>query len=129
MVTKQSVRERCAIFGEAFAQKYSDTWLLEIVAMALSFASLAATAGLLAHFHGKPISQWEWHALTLNTIVSILTTLAKTMLLYVLASCLGQWKYITFSRRPRTLIEFDMLDNASRGPGGSFVLLTYTRLG
>ena len=96
--------------------------------MTVAILSLAATVGLLISFNSKSVLQWQWHAVTLNTIVSILTTLSKTLLLFILSSCLGQWKNISFAKQQRDLIGFSILDSASRGPAGSFVLLWHTKL-
>lgn len=105
----------------------TDTWLLETISVLFSALALAVIFALLNHNNQKPI--FKWHDLTLNTLVSIFTTIAKTLLMFTVSSCIGQWKYITFSRNRRKLIEFATLDSASRGPKGSFDLLWQTRFG
>jgi hypothetical protein len=123
------IKSRLTRFARAFNTLLVDTWLFEIISIFFSISALAATIGLLIHFNKKPIIQWRWHLLTLNTAVSILTTFSETLLLFVISSCIGQWKYISFTKRRRSLIEFDILDSASRGPQGSFHLLWYSRFG
>lgn len=105
---------------------FKDSWLPEILLLGLSLLSLAATLLLLLHFDGKPI--FVWHEVTLNALVSTFSTISKSALLFAVSACLSQWKYISFSRNRRRLREFDLYDEASRGPQGSLVLLWNSRL-
>ena len=66
----------------------------------------------------------RWNAwLRPNTVVSALSTLAKSSMLMVVGQGLGQLKWQHFERRPRRLFDFDVFENASRGPLGSLLLL------
>jgi hypothetical protein len=70
---------------------------------------------------GRPI--FDTHLLTLNTVIAVLSTAAKANLLVVVANCVGQWKWILFAGSPRRLLDFERLDQASRGPLGGLKLL------
>lgn len=103
----------------------ADTWMIENVATLFSLLSMFTIVLLLFLYDSKPI--FEWHGASLNSFIAVFATLSKTLLLMVVSSCLGQWKYIYFSREKRKLIEFDVFDEASRGPQGGFQLLWHTR--
>lgn len=91
----------------------SDTWLLDILAVVGSFLSLLAIIVLLWTADGKSI--FNWHGLAINTIVSIFSAITKLLLAFAVANSLSQWKWVWFTRGSRSLAEFDILDDASRG--------------
>ncbi|KAK7615025.1 hypothetical protein BKA81DRAFT_431480 [Phyllosticta paracitricarpa] len=70
-----------------------DTWVPEIVSVALSLVAWAVNIALLAAFNGQPI--FEWHSASLNTLVSVFSTLSRVLLLFAVSSALRQWNYIT----------------------------------
>jgi len=93
--------------------------LLSILA---SVALLAALISLLVAFDGRPI--FDYGAVTLNTLVAILSTANKATILYAVSHGMGQWKWIAFSgRQRRRLLDFERIESASRGPLGSLSLL------
>ncbi|KAM5351084.1 hypothetical protein ACJ41O_003807 [Fusarium nematophilum] len=100
-------------------------WGPEIWAVLGSSASLVAMAVLLSRFDGKPV--FAWNSVTLNAVVSILSVAIKAGLAYVTAECMAQWKWILFAREPRLLVDFDRIDNATRGPLGSLRVIFSTR--
>lgn len=99
----------------------SATWILEVVACTFSILALGAVAGVLASANGKVVL--AWHGLTLNTIISILATASKLSALFVLGAAIAQSKWAIFSRRPRSLLEFEAVEQAGRGVFGSAMLL------
>lgn len=100
-------------------------WNLEILALVGSILMFMVMAVLLGCYDKKPI--FDWHGVTLNTLVSILSVSMKMMLTFAVAECIGQWKWILFSRDSRYLIDFNRIDVASRGPLGSLGLLWTVR--
>lgn len=96
-------------------------WGIELTALFWSALSLMGMVLLLAFLDGYPI--FEWKHITLNTIISILSVSMKAGLLFAVAELIGQWKWISFSRDARHLIDFERIDHASRGPAGGFRLL------
>lgn len=97
------------------------TWLLQILAISASGLSMAAIGILLAHYNSEPI--FDWNGITLNAIIAVLSTISKVTLAFTLSECLGQAKWIWFSKE-RPLSDIDLLDSGSRGPLGSFKILT-----
>ena len=104
-----------------------DTWVTEYAALCGSLVSLTVIVVLLAHFDRRPI--FDSGIITLNTIVSIFSNISKGWLLLAVSEAISQWKWIAFSQRRRRLIEFEWLNQASRGPLGSLRLLLRTRGG
>ena len=97
------------------------TWSQELWALVGSLAALIALVTLLAVFDGK--SAFQWHSITLNTIVSIISVVMKVFIIFSVGECIGQWKWIVFSRSRRQLLGFERIDLASRGPLGSLYLV------
>lgn len=103
------------------------SWYLEIGAVILSFLALAAAIIVLRFEDGKPITQYTFY-LSLNTVISILGTIAKSSLAFALAACMGQGKWNWFRSRRSELVGFQRFDEASRGPWGSMKFLWWLRM-
>jgi hypothetical protein len=101
------------------------SWILEILAVALSFTSLITIFALIGYHDGKPII--TWHEVTLNTGVSALSSIARSATALSVTSCLGQFRWIQFKKGPRPLSDFETISGAARGPWGGLRLLWRTR--
>ncbi len=97
-------------------------WWWEILAMTLSMASMSLLAFLLSKINGTPLETWNL-PIEPHTLIAILTTTGKTALLVPAASCISQLKWRHFTEKPRKLINFQIFDDASRGPWGSILLV------
>jgi hypothetical protein len=97
-------------------------WKFEIFSMFASIAALLAIIAILFAFDGNSMTHWH-AALHPNTVVSALSTLSKASMMMVVGQCLGQLKWAYFERQPRPLMDFDIIDGASKGPMGSAQLL------
>jgi hypothetical protein len=95
--------------------------LWDIVSLVVATASLIALAAVLHACDNKPTPDW-YFGVTLNAIISILSTTFKGTLLVSVASSISQFGWLWFTRaRPlRDVCDFDA---ASRGPVGSLMLL------
>ena len=102
--------------------RQDSAWLLPILAILGSALSMLAIVILLTHFNNQPI--FDWNGVTLNAIVAVFSAMSKAMLAYALSECLGQAKWIWFSSQQRPLSDIDLIDSGSRGPLGSFQILT-----
>lgn len=96
----------------------SSWWWWEILAMILSLVSMSLLAFLLSKINGTPLAAWDLPIVP-QSLIAILTTVGKTALLVPVASCISQLKWRHFSEKPRKLIDFQLFDDASRGPWGS----------
>lgn len=95
---------------------------LLLISILASLVLLAALVGLLVAFDGREI--FDYGAVTLNTLIAILSTANKATILYAVSHAIGQWKWIAFSgRQQRRLLDFERIESASRGPLGSLNLL------
>ena len=90
--------------------------------MLVSVGALLSIVAVLFAFDGKPMTRWKAIAQP-NTVVSALSTLAKSSMLMVIGQALGQLKWQHFESHPRRLIDFEIFDSASRGPWGALELL------
>jgi hypothetical protein len=107
-----------------------ERWLLEIVSWIISAVCMGGIVATLIVLQDKPSSKWPFDnvGLTLNAFVSILSRIAGAALLLPVAEALGQLKWIWFIRGDsKKMWDFEMFDNASRGPWGAFLLLIHTK--
>ncbi|KAF2830654.1 hypothetical protein CC86DRAFT_463914 [Ophiobolus disseminans] len=107
-----------------------ERWLLEIVSWVISAVCMGAIIATLYVLQDRPSTKWPFDGvgLTLNAFVSILSRVAGAALLLPVAEALGQLKWIWFIRGDsKKMWDFEMFDNASRGPWGAFLLLIHTK--
>lgn len=88
-----------------------DTWILEILAIALAIAALAGVLGILLVYQGRPLADWS-HSISLNTALSFLATTMKGAMLLVVGRCFGQLKWIWYANQKRPLENFQIFDEA-----------------
>lgn len=113
------------------AQKWASRhnwWPWELGYWLCSLAFLVAIIVVLAVFDGQKLPKWKF-GITVNTLVSVFATINILQLTIIIGAGMGQVKWIWFGRQARPLIDFDMIDEASKGPTGSIVLLLRGRGG
>jgi hypothetical protein len=101
-------------------------WLGEFVAVLSSCALVVALCIILKKYDGQPVPWFGTYfnsAITLGTLVSLLTTLAVAMALSTVQECLSQLKWLWYSGASRPLADVEAYDRASRGLTGSVQLL------
>lgn len=107
----------------------ADGWTPEILVAIFSIGCLVAIVAVLAAFNGRRNPRLSF-GITLNSIISILSTAAKSSLMFGIASAIGQckWDWFDNETRYRALRDLEHIDEASRGPLGAFrMLFTPTR--
>ena len=106
-----------------------ERWLLEIISWTISAVCMGAIVGVLLYLSNEPLSKWQLSriGLTLNAFISVLSNVATAALLLPVAEALGQLKWSWFQGHSKKLWDFEIFDNASRGPWGSFLLLIRTK--
>ncbi|KAF1363051.1 hypothetical protein EJ07DRAFT_103628 [Lizonia empirigonia] len=105
-------------------------WLLEILSWLFSAICMAAVVGVLIYLQGDSLSRWtiqEKTHLTLNAYISILSKMAGAALILPVSEALGQLKWSWFLEHSKQMWDFEIFDNASRGPWGSLLLLIRTK--
>ena len=106
-----------------------DNWLVEIICVVMGSACLAALCLVLQHYNGKATPHFGsafGSSLTLNTLVAIIAAAAKLLLLFPVAECVGQLRWIWFSHGYRQLGDFATWDYAARGSVWSGFELIWT---
>jgi hypothetical protein len=102
-------------------------WLLEIISWSLSAACMGGIVLILALYKDKRIPKWPL-GLTLNACISVLSKIASAALLLPVSEALGQLKWSWFQGgNSKKMWDFEIFDNASRGPWGSLLLLVRTK--
>lgn len=102
------------------------SWIFEIIAVIVSSGAVIALVVVLYRENGRTLSSWTL-AVTLNTVVATLGTLARTSLAFVVSACIGQQKWSWLRRRPDSLVAWERFDEASRGPWGGARLFVWLR--
>lgn len=72
-------------------------WWLETAGLVVSIISQAAIAIVLGNIDGMVLSSWML-GLSPNTVVSTLSTVAKTAMLFTVSECIGQAKWLRIGR-------------------------------
>jgi hypothetical protein len=96
----------------------------------ISAICMGAIIAVLVVLRDQPLAKWPFTSmgLTLNAFVSILSRIAGAALLLPVAEALGQLKWSWFIKGDsKKMWDFEMFDNASRGPWGSLLLLIHTK--
>lgn len=97
-------------------------WWWEMTAAAATLGCMAAVVYILFRMQDRPAADWTF-PITLNSTIAAFVTAAKSTALLILASCVGQSKWLHFQQRPSRLQDLDTFDEASRGPSGALKLL------
>ena len=97
-------------------------WLWTFLSWLLSLAATAGIIALLAKTNNRLLPSLPY-GLSLNTYISILSTLVKAGMIGPVAESISQIKWIVFQRRTR-MYTLQTFDGASRGVLGSIELLT-----
>ncbi|KAH8730722.1 hypothetical protein GQ44DRAFT_822891 [Phaeosphaeriaceae sp. PMI808] len=107
-----------------------ERWLLEIISWLVSAICMGAIIATLFVLRDQSVDKWPFAkmGLTLNAFVSILSRIAGAALLLPVAEAIGQLKWSWFMKGgSKKMWDFEMFDNASRGPWGSLQLLIHTK--
>ncbi|KAK8013247.1 hypothetical protein PG991_009518 [Apiospora marii] len=97
-------------------------WWIEIFNCLLMIGMLCTIVGVLYPNNGKPLPDLPYHV-SINTIVSILSTTLKASAALILAEGISHLKWNSFQQY-RLLNGLAVFDKASRGPLGCLQLLT-----
>ena len=91
---------------------------------------MSAILAVLLVLRKNRIGRWPFDdiGLTLNAYVSILSRISSAALLLPTSEALGQLKWSWFlQKESKRMWDFEIFDNASRGPWGSILLLIRTK--
>ena len=105
-----------------YEKAFTDWWLWEVLAVLLSLGTFSALVTILIVCDGRSVARLP-QRLSLNAIISILSTISQTSLMFSITATLSQFKWLLFLGRTRQLKDLQIYDDASRGPLGCSVLL------
>lgn len=112
MNKQREPRPTLALLGE---------WGWEAAGILVSAAIIIAIVVVLGKYNGH--KQQDWEHISLNSLISWLSTLAKACVLFSISQGIGQLKWVWFANQSRPLSDLDTFDSASRGVTGSAALL------
>ncbi|PVH94802.1 hypothetical protein DM02DRAFT_479660, partial [Periconia macrospinosa] len=92
-------------------------WKWEIFACTTSVMTFIITLLFLHTFDGKAQPEWPY-GITLNSVISWLSTAIKALLMIPVAECISQLLWISYSTCAQPLETIAKYDAASRGPWG-----------
>ncbi|RPA99467.1 hypothetical protein L873DRAFT_1683865 [Choiromyces venosus 120613-1] len=101
-----------------------DYWAWEWLAIIVSFFAIVASTVVLMLFDDQAIPSWSLGTggVSVNAILSLLSTLSRASLLVPIDECMGQLMWLWFSERERRLMDVEVYNQASRGPLGALRL-------
>ncbi|KZM21661.1 hypothetical protein ST47_g7179 [Ascochyta rabiei] len=108
----------------------SQTWLwwkLEILSWCGSFCCFVAIVVVMRSFEGQPLPHLQF-GIAPNAVIGVLATLTELLLVVPVRTGIGQVKWLQAVRK-RPMDDFRSIDEASRGPWGSILLLTQRKGG
>ncbi|KAF2276583.1 uncharacterized protein EI97DRAFT_44792 [Westerdykella ornata] len=101
-------------------------WLLEIISWLISAICMGAIVGVLIYLKDQRLPRWPY-GLTLNAYIAVVSRVASAALLLPTTEALGQLKWSWFLGDSKQMWDFEIFDNASRGPWGAILLLIRTK--
>lgn len=87
---------------------------------------MGTIVGVLIYYQDKKLPNWPG-VLTLNAFIAILSKISGAALVLPVSEALGQLKWSWFQGDSKKMWDFEIFDNASRGPWGSILLLIRTK--
>ena len=99
----------------------TDWWIKEICAMLISILSLLCIVLILRMHEGRPLPDWPF-SITINSLVSIFSTITGMMILVPLEQCISQAKWHWYQEY-HPLADMETYDQGSRGPWGALKML------
>lgn len=105
---------------------FVEWWMLEILSWCFSALCMGAIIIVIIIYDGHGIPSW-YLGITINGLISVFANFAKSALLLSTAEALGQLKWNWFREDSRSMMDFERIDMASRGPWGAILLLLRTK--
>ncbi|KAI1423211.1 hypothetical protein F5Y12DRAFT_553382 [Xylaria sp. FL1777] len=105
-------------------------WMWELLGVLTAMGVLGAIYGICRRYDSQRLPEWRSATINLNSLIAILSTILRNLLVFVLAEVIGQAKWAYFLRTkvfeeygpPRRLIAMDQFDSATRGLTGALRL-------
>ncbi|KAK8110259.1 uncharacterized protein PG998_006716 [Apiospora kogelbergensis] len=105
-----------------FSYWATEMWFYDFCAWLISCYCFAGIVITLMVHRDQPIPEWPFN-ITINALVSALSTVMGSALLVPVSNAIGQSKWSWIQKDRRKLEDIAIYDDASRGPWGSLVFL------
>lgn len=122
LICRDRKSRRC---NENWTALFTDGWALELIALLLGCALIAALFIVLNSYDGKAMPYLGTvlgTSVTLNTVVAVVGIAIQAFLLFPIVECLGQLKW-QWMLREHKLQDMSTFDKASRGVLGSLAFI------
>jgi hypothetical protein len=101
-------------------------WALEFISLGISAFCMAPIIAALIFIQDKP--PWKWPFGNIQTFITALAKVAAAALIIPTSEAIGQLKWNWFNGKfSKEIYDFEIFDQPSRGPWGSFMLLILTK--
>ncbi|KAF2456140.1 hypothetical protein BDY21DRAFT_56718 [Lineolata rhizophorae] len=126
-VDQKSRRLRRIIRRDGIIRVIIELWGVELFTWGIAAVFMGAVVVGLILMDDKPIRDWPL-GISLNAYISVGAKIVTSGLLHSTSESLGQLKWGWFGgSRSRRIGDFELFDNASRGPWGSVLLVALTK--
>lgn len=110
-------------------------WRLELLTSLVATGSMVAIVGILIAFDNSPLTSWPYSRFSLNSVIALLATIARTSLMFPVTASIGQrkWRWFLPKRTQRGVVsdgsparlfrDFEAFDDSSRSWLGSLKFL------
>lgn len=105
--------------------RIQESWITEFVALIVSAGAIAAIVALLSKYNETELP--EWHGVSLNSLVSWLTTAAGICIGYVAGTSVAQLRWVWMAQESRKMEDLKLFNGAD-GIVGALELLLRLRL-
>ena len=109
-----------------FTRWFIEWWAMEIASWCFSAVCMMIIIIMLWKVDGEELPKWKL-GISINAFISIFSGFAKSALLLPTAEALGQLKWSWFTGKEKRMMDFEVIDSASRGPWGSMLMLAKTK--
>ena len=105
--------------------RIQESWIAEFVVLVIAASAFAAIVILLSKYDGTALP--SWNGVTLNSLVSWLSTIAGICMAYVAGITIAQLKWVWFAQEARSIDDMRLFNGAG-GAWGAAQLLVRLRL-
>ncbi|KAI3324608.1 hypothetical protein HD806DRAFT_521718 [Xylariaceae sp. AK1471] len=101
-----------------------DLWTFQCIAGGICIISFVTLVSIASVYADRPLSDWPSGLVPITSVVAALTTIMKGTLMVPTAASISQARWAHFSSGHEVLRDLESIDEASRGPWGSFQWIT-----
>jgi predicted permease len=120
-VAQQSPEAKSTSERPSLWTRIQESWITEFVALIVSAGAIAAIVGLLSKYNERELP--SWNGVSLNSLVSWLTTAAGICIGYVAGTSIAQLRWVWMAQEPRKMEDLRLFSGADGVVGALELLL------